>query len=74
MYHLKPEKYKEFAGQNNIIVGKGELVYSENKQGWVDFNGRVIRNKEEAIKLATLIDKLYTKNSIRIATKRNSYR
>lgn len=74
MYHIIKSKYKEFDGQKNIIVGKGELVWSDEKNGWVTHSGRVIRNKKEAIKVATYINELYTKNSIRIATKRNSYK
>lgn len=74
MYHRLPHKYKEFEGQNNVIVGKGELCWSDTKQGWIAPMGVVIRDRNEAIRIATYLNQLYTKNSIRIATKRNSYR
>ena len=72
MYHRLPHKYKEFEGMQNVIYGKGELVYVGN--GWRSITGRIITDKEEAIQEAKYLDRLYTLNSIRIAAKRSSYR
>lgn len=72
MYHRLPHKYKEFEGMQNVIYGKGELVYVGN--GWRSITGRIITDKEEAIQEAKYLDRLYTLNSIRIAAKRNPYR
>lgn len=72
MYHRLPHKYKEFEGMQNVIYGKGELVYVGN--GWRSITGRIITDKEEAIQEAKYLDRLYTLNSIRIATKRNPYK
>lgn len=74
MYHLLPHKYKEFEGQDNIIVGKGEVVWSSKERGWIAPNGVVIRNRDEAIRIATYLNQLYMKNHIRLSTKRNAYR
>ena len=52
----------------------GELPWSEYKQGWIAPSGIVVLDRQEAIRIATYLDKLYTKNNIRIATKRNSHR
>lgn len=72
MYHRLKHKYKEFEGDKNIIFGKGELVWVGN--GWRSITGRIITDKDEALKEAKYIDKLYRYNSIRLATKRSSYR
>lgn len=72
MYHRLPHKYKEFEGMQNVIYGKGELVYVGN--GWRSITGRIITDKDEALQEAKYLNRLYTLNSIRIATKRNSYR
>ena len=74
MYHRLLHKYKEFEGRSNVIVGMGELPWSEYKQGWIAPSGIVVLDRQEAIRIATYLDKLYTKNNIRIATKRNSHR
>lgn len=74
MFHRLPHKYKEFEGMKNVIVGKGELPWSEYKQGWIAPSGIVIRDRQEAVRIATYLNELYTKNSIRVATKRNKHR
>ena len=74
MFHRLPHKYKEFEGMKNIIVGKGEVPWSEYKQGWIAPGGNTIRDVSEAVRIATYLDELYTKNSIRVSTKRNKHR
>lgn len=74
MYHRLLHKYKEFEGQDNVIIGKGELVWSENKQGWVAPSGIVIYDRQLAIEIATQLNQLYRRLDISRATKRNSYR
>lgn len=55
------EKYKEHDRMNNIIVGKGELVWLETKQGWITPTGEIIQDKEQAIQYATYLNQKYIK-------------
>ena len=72
MFHRLKHKYKEFEGMKNVIHGKGELVWVGN--GWRSITGRIITDRNEALDEAKFLDKLYRYNSIRLATKRNSYK
>ena len=67
MYHRLKHKYKEFDGDKNIIVGKGELVWVGN--GWISLDNVIITDRNQAILLATKINELYHWNNIRIASK-----
>lgn len=63
---LRFGKYTEVHNAKNIVVGQGELVYVEEQKGWIDHFGNIIRNKVDAIKIATQINKLYNYNLKRI--------
>lgn len=67
MFHRLKHKYKEFEGDKNIIVGKGELIWVGN--GWRNIDGAIITDRNQAIELATKIDSLYRWNDMRIASK-----
>ena len=72
MYHRLPHKYKEFEGMENIVFGKGELVFVGN--GWRSISGRIITDRDEALKEAKELDRLYRINTTRLATQRNSHK
>lgn len=66
MYHRKLHKYKEFEGDKNVIVGKGEVVWNDKQSAWIAPSGLLIQSKEEALRIATYLDALYKQNTIRI--------
>lgn len=64
---LKFGKYSKVHNDKNIVVGKGELVWSDYKQGWINLSGDVITDRVTAIKYAKLLNDLYQYNIKRIA-------
>mgnify|MGYP000016323229 CR=1 FL=1 len=68
MWHRKLEKYKEFEGMKNIIVGHGELAYiqaPDGKPGWITLCGNIIHDREEAEKYAKKVDDLFQFNKLK---------
>ena len=68
MWHRKPEKYKEFEGMKNIIVGQGELTYIETPDGnpgWVTLCGNIIHDRADAEKYAKKVDDLFQHNKLK---------
>lgn len=59
-------KYTEVHNDKNIVIGQGELVYVESKKGWIDLFGNIIKNKADAISIASKMNKLYNFNLKRI--------
>lgn len=55
------ERYKIHDRMENIIVGKGELVWLQTKQGWITPTGEIIQEKEQAIEYATYLNQKYIK-------------
>lgn len=70
--HRDKNQYKIHNAMNNIIVGKGELVYIEEQQGWSNLDGTIIKDKEKAIQIATYLDYLYKINYQRKMTLKNN--
>lgn len=67
MFHRLKHKYKEFEGDKNVIVGKGELVYSPKHNGWVNMDGKVIKDRKQAELLASKINEIYQYNLQRVS-------
>lgn len=65
MYHRLKHKYKEFEGDKNVIVGKGELVWVGN--GWINLDGHIIKDKNQALLIAHKINQLYQYNLQRLS-------
>lgn len=55
------ERYKIHDRMENIIVGKGELVWIETKQGWITPTGEIIQDKEKATQYAEYLNQRYIK-------------
>lgn len=62
-------KYKQFPGQDNIIVGSGELiaVLTARGKGWITPTNVVIYNREDAEIYAKKLDDLIQFNRQRVA-------
>ena len=66
MYHRKPEKYKEYEGMQNAVVGKGELIRVITPIG-VAYRapcGSLIYDRDEALEYARKLDRLIRKNTL----------
>ena len=63
MWHNKKEKYKEFEGMGNIIVGDAELPLNSDKTAWVLPTGNLVLNQQDAIQYATKMNEIIQANS-----------
>ncbi|MFB6349669.1 hypothetical protein [Moraxella marmotae] len=64
MYHRKPEKYKEYEGMDNAVVGKGELIRVVTPTG-VAYRtpcNQLIYDRQEALEYAAVLDKIIRHN------------
>ncbi len=70
-----PSKYKEFPGQDNILVENGELVCVIGPQGkgWITLSNVIIYNREDAIAYATKLNSLIKFNRQRVAKQKVKY-
>jgi len=75
MWHRDPAKYDQFPGQDNIIVGNGELVavFTDRGKGWITLNNEVIHCKEDALAYASKVDELISFNRQRVAKSKVKY-
>lgn len=66
MYHRKLEKYKEYEGMKNTVVGKGELIYVSTPLGdaYRAPCGALIYDRDEALEYAHKLDILIRKNTV----------
>lgn len=69
MYHRKLHKYKEFEGQENVIVGKGECIWVKEKNAWRCPSGQFYTDKLAALEEASYINELYQANYLRSKSK-----
>lgn len=76
MWHRDPAKYKEFQGQDNIIVGSGELIAVTTKRGkgWITPTHEIIYNRADALKYAAKLDDLIQRNRQRVARNKTRYK
>ena len=75
MSRRNPKVYKTFDGQNNIIVGSGELiaVTTDKGRGWITPHHQVIYNRKDAIAYATKLDSIIQYNRQRVARSKVRY-
>lgn len=75
MWHRDPAKYKEFTGQENVIVGAGELIAVTTKygKGWITPHHQIIYNLDDAIAYATKLDEIIISNRQRIAAAKDIF-
>lgn len=75
MWHHNPETYKKFPGQENIIVGNGELiaVSTAKGKGWITPHNQVIYNREDAVAYASKLNDLIQFNKQRLAKSKVKY-
>lgn len=75
MQHRDKNKYKQFPGQDNIIIGSGELiaVVTTRGDGWITPANDVIYNREDAEKYAKRLDDLIQFNRQRVAVSKVRY-
>ena len=69
-------KYKQFPGQDNIIVGSGELiaVQTVRGKGWITPTNDVIYNRVDAEIYAKKLDDLIQHNRQRVAVSKVRYK
>lgn len=69
-------KYKQFPGQDNIIIGSGELiaVQTVRGKGWITPANDIIYNREDAEKYAKKLDDLIQHNRQRVAVSKVRYK
>lgn len=76
MWHRDPAKYDQFPGQDNVIVGNGELVMVRTKRGigWITLCNHVLYSRSDAIAYATKLDRLINFNRQRVAQNKVKYK
>lgn len=62
MYHRLLHKYKEFEGQENVIFGKGELVWLKDEKCWLSPTRQKFYDKELALAHAKELDAYFKAN------------
>lgn len=69
-------KYNQFPGQDNIIVGSGELIAVQTVRGngWITPANDVIYNREDAEIYAKKLDDLIQFNRQRVAVSKVRYK
>lgn len=75
MWHRDPAKYDEFPGQDNIIVGNGELIMVRTPRGigWITLCHHVIYDRKDALIYAAKLDRLINFNRQRVAKLKVKY-
>lgn len=73
MYHRLLHKYKEFEGQDNVIVGQGELIWLAKEKCWLSPTKQKFYDKQQAIEHAKTLDKFYHANKYLKCWRRNVF-
>lgn len=76
MRHRDPRKYKEFQGQENVIVGYGELVAVKTSLGigWITPCNHIFYNRTDAEVYASKLNELIVFNRRRVLKQRNRFK
>lgn len=75
MWHRDPAKYDEFPGQDNVIVGNGELIMVRTDRGigWITLCNYVFYDRRDAEAYASKLNDLIQFNRQRVAKNKVKY-